>query len=183
MLTAMDTHTQQVEGLSTGADNYITKPFSTALLNLHVRNLLQSRKIMRRKFSDHIDPSPEKNISNPVDKQFIERLTGLIEAKLTDPYFGVPELAREIGMGMPVLYKKVRAVTDLTVNDFMKSVRLKTAENLLKEDIHNVSEVAYLVGFNDPKYFSREFKKQFGKSAKSYQLQPGKQETAKDTGK
>ncbi|WP_199140104.1 two-component regulator propeller domain-containing protein [Pedobacter sp. ASV12] len=167
ILTAMDSHAQQVDGLATGADSYITKPFSVELLGLHVRNLLQSRKIMRRKFSGTISESIQLNT---VDQQFIEKVIQRIEARLADQTFGVPELAKDIGMTAPVLYKKIRAVTDLTVNDFIKSIRLKKAEALLKEGIHNVAEVAYLVGFNDAKYFSREFKKQYGINAKNYQL-------------
>lgn len=170
ILTAMDSHAQHVDGLATGADSYITKPFSIELLSLNVRNLLQSRRIMRKKFSGNIDVLPEESMLNTVDHQFIEKVIKLIEARIADQTFGVPELAKDIGMTTPVLYKKIRAVTGLTVNDFIKSVRLKKAEALLKEGIHNVAEVAYLVGFNDPKYFSREFKKQYGKNAKNYQL-------------
>jgi ligand-binding sensor domain-containing protein/signal transduction histidine kinase/DNA-binding response OmpR family regulator len=170
ILTAMDSHIQQVDGLATGADSYITKPFSIELLHLHVRNLLQSRKIMRKKYSGVIDVSPKETLMNTVDQQFLAKVVQRIEVRLADQTFGVPELAKDIGMTTPVLYKKIRAITDLTVNDFIKSVRLKKAEDLLKEGIHNVAEVAYLVGFNDPKYFSREFKKQYGRNAKSYQL-------------
>lgn len=169
ILTAMDSHAQQVDGLETGADSYITKPFSMDLLGLNVRNLLQSRKIMRKKFSGTLNELQQESL-NAVDQQFIEKVIQRIEARLADQTFGVPELAKDIGMTSPVLYKKIRAVTDLTVNDFIKSIRLKKAEALLKEGIHNVAEVAYLVGFNDPKYFSREFKKQYGINAKNYQL-------------
>ena len=169
ILTAMDSHAQQVDGLETGADSYITKPFSMDLLGLNVRNLLQSRRIMRKKFSGTLNELQQESL-NAVDQQFIEKVIQRIEARLADQTFGVPELAKDIGMTSPVLYKKIRAVTDLTVNDFIKSIRLKKAEALLKEGIHNVAEVAYLVGFNDPKYFSREFKKQYGINAKNYQL-------------
>lgn len=80
----------------------------------------------------------------------------------------VQDLADEVGMSQPVLYKKIRAVTDLSVNDFIKSVRLKKAAALLESNQYNISEISYLVGFNDPKYFSREFKKLFGDTPKSY---------------
>jgi ligand-binding sensor domain-containing protein/signal transduction histidine kinase/DNA-binding response OmpR family regulator len=168
LLTARATHPQQVDGLETGADSYITKPFSLELLLLNVKNLLQSRSIMRKKFSEQVNLQPQDITINTVDHKFMIKAVQCIEERITDQDFGVLELAKEVGMSQPVLYKKIRAITDLSVNDFIKSIRLKKAAMLLEGRIHNVSEVAYLVGFNDPKYFSREFKKQYGYTPKVY---------------
>ncbi len=91
-----------------------------------------------------------------------------IEGQLANPNFNVPMLSGEMGMSQPILYKKIRALTDLSVNDFIKSVRLKKAAQLLNQQVYNVSETAYAVGFSDPKYFTKEFKKQFGLSPSDY---------------
>lgn len=168
LLTARVSQSQQVDGLETGADSYITKPFSIELMLLNVRNLLQSRTNMRRKFGEQADLNPQDVTINMVDHKFMLKITKCIEERLSDQHFGVQELAREIGMSQPVLYKKIRAITDLSVNDFVKSIRLKKAAILLEGRVYNVSEVAHLVGFNDPKYFSREYKKQFGYTPKVY---------------
>jgi AraC-like DNA-binding protein len=87
---------------------------------------------------------------------------------MAEPEFGVDMLARKVAMSQPVLYKKLKAVTNMSVNDFVKSLRLKKAAGLLRQKQYTVYEVAYMVGYNDRKYFSREFKKQFGKTPKEY---------------
>ena len=168
LLTARVSHPQQVDGLETGADSYVTKPFSVELMLLNVRNLLLSRANMRRKFSEEVNLQPQDVTINTVDHKFMMKTIKCIEDHLSDQHFGVQELAREIGMSQPVLYKKIRAITDLSVNDFVKSIRLKKAAVLLEGRVYNVSEVAHLVGFNDPKYFSREYKKQYGYTPKVY---------------
>ncbi len=164
ILTARSSHIHQVSGLETGADAYITKPFSPELLLLNVRNLLISRQVMRQKFLKHIH-LPAKDLTiNAIDEAFMQKLLGYIDQHIADEDFGVSELASMIGMSKPVLYKKIRQLTNLSVNDFVKSIRLKKAMELFKLNRFTIYEVAYQVGFSDPKYFSREFKKQFGKS-------------------
>lgn len=164
ILTARSSHIHQVSGLETGADAYITKPFSPELLLLNVRNLLMSRQVMRQKFLKHIHLPPKDLTINVIDEAFMQKLLGYIDQHIADEDFGVSELASMIGMSKPVLYKKIRQLTNLSVNDFVKSIRLKKAMELFKLNRFTIYEVAYQVGFNDPKYFSREFKKQFGKS-------------------
>jgi AraC-like DNA-binding protein len=97
----------------------------------------------------------------------MSKLLGYIDEHIADESFGVAELASKIGMSRPVLYKKIRMLTDLSVNDFVKSIRLKKAKQLFMQNRYTIYEVSYQVGFNDPKYFSREFKKQFGESPRS----------------
>lgn len=162
LLTARSSHIHQVSGLETGADSYITKPFSTALLELHVKNLLQSRAMMRQKYASQITLQPQNILIGTTDQAFLEKVMEFIEVNMANQEVGVPELAAEVGMSQPILYKKIRAITDLSVNDFIKTIRLKKAAQLLEQKVYNISEISYLVGFNDPKYFSREFKKQYG---------------------
>lgn len=168
ILTARSSHIHQVSGLETGADAYITKPFSPELLLLNVRNLLMSRQVMRQKFLKHIHLAPKDLTINAIDEAFMQKLLGYIDQHIADEDFGVSELASMIGMSKPVLYKKIRQLTNLSVNDFVKSIRLKKAMELVKLNRFTIYEVAYQVGFNDPKYFSREFKKQFGKSPRAF---------------
>lgn len=168
ILTARSSHIHQVSGLETGADAYITKPFSPELLLLNVRNLLMSRQVMRQKFLKHIHLQPKELTINAIDEAFILKLLKYIDEHITDEDFGVSELASMVGMSRPVLYKKIRNLTNLSVNDFVKSIRLKKAMELFKQNRFTIYEVAYQVGFNDPKYFSREFKKQFGKSPRAF---------------
>ncbi|WP_307528681.1 hybrid sensor histidine kinase/response regulator transcription factor [Pedobacter sp. W3I1] len=168
ILTARSSHIHQVSGLETGADAYITKPFSPELLLLNVRNLLMSRQVMRQKFLKHIHLQPKELTINAIDEAFMLKLLKYIDEHITDEDFGVSELASMVGMSRPVLYKKIRNLTNLSVNDFVKSIRLKKAMELFKQNRFTIYEVAYQVGFNDPKYFSREFKKQFGKSPRAF---------------
>lgn len=164
LLTALATHIHQVNGLQTGADAYLTKPFSTKLLQLNVHNLLSSRELMRKKFSQQLVLQPKQVLLNNPDEQFIQKLMNIIEEQMENPEFGVVTLGTEIGMSKSVLYKKICALTNLSPADFIKSMRLKKAADLLQQQLLSINEVSVMVGFNDRKYFSREFKKMYGKS-------------------
>lgn len=172
LLTAKSAQADQVSGLETGADLYLTKPFSTRVLELNVRNLLAAREKMRKKFGRQLrtDPQPvtPDALPNSLDTAFLEKVIQLVETHMDDPEFGVDMLSRKVAMSQPVLYKKLKAVTNMSVNDFVKSLRLKKAAALIRTKQHTVYEVAYMVGYNDRKYFSREFKKQFGKTPTAF---------------
>lgn len=175
LLTAKSSQEDHVNGLKTGADLYLTKPFSTRVLELNVRNLLASREKMRRKYGYSLQTQEPAatTLANPVDGAFLEKLSQLVHEHMDDPAFGVDMLARKAAMSQPVLYKKLKALTNMSVNDFVKSIRLRKAAELIREKRHTVYEVAYMVGYNDRKYFSREFKKQFGKTPTEYAGEPG----------
>ena len=168
LLTAKASLNHQLSGLKMGADAYMPKPFSIQLLELNVRNLLSSRRLMQQKYSRQITLQPQNVVIESVDEQFLSRIVAITEEWMDNPDFGVAMLAEKIGMSQSVLYKKLKAVTDLSVNDFLKSIRLKRAAQLLRQQKMNVYEVAYAVGYDDRKYFSKEFKKQFGKTPTEY---------------
>jgi len=168
LLTAKSSQTDQISGLTQGADSYLTKPFSTKILELQVHNLLEAREKMRKKYSRELVLEPGQASVNPLNEQFISRLIGIIEANMENEELGVELLAEQIGMSQSVLYKKLKALTDFSVNDFSKSIRLKKAAQLLLQRQYTVYEIGYMVGFSDRKYFSREFKKQFGKTPSEY---------------
>ncbi|ETZ23033.1 hybrid sensor histidine kinase/response regulator transcription factor [Pedobacter sp. V48] len=168
LLTAKSSETDQISGLSGGADLYLTKPFSSKILQLHVRNLLSGREAMRQKFSKTFLLEPGQVVIESMEEQFLSRLIDIIERHMEDEQLGVELLAEEIGMSQSVLYKKLKALTNMSVNDFSKSIRLKRAAQLLAQKKYTVYEIGYMVGFSDRKYFSREFKKQFGKTPTEY---------------
>jgi YesN/AraC family two-component response regulator len=174
LLTAKSSQSEQVSGLETGADIYLTKPFSTKILELNVHNLLTAREKLKEKFSQQIIALPEETTAaiptfvNSVDKEFLNKVMQIVDEHMDDPDFGVEKLSRKVAMSPPILYKKIKAVSNMSVNEFVKSLRLKKAAQLLQSTEMTVYEIAYNVGYNDRKYFSREFKKQFGKTPSEY---------------
>lgn len=176
LLTAKNTQTDHVKGLENGADIYLTKPFSTKVLLLSVKNALASQARIRKAIfekitSPGIEIYPEKN-SIPelgtVDKEFLTELIKIVGSNLNKEGFGVALLSKKIGMSPPILYKKLFAITGLTVNDFIKSQRMKRSAQLLIETKLSISDIADEAGFKDVKYHGKEFKKTFGMSPKEY---------------
>ncbi len=162
MLTADNTPDSQMNSLRYGANMYLQKPFDTQMLLYSIKNFLDISQRKREAFD------MERPQLLPVaDQQFLTKMEGIIEANLMNVSFGVDFLAKEMGMSQPVLYKKLNAVTNLSVNNFIKNYRFKKATQLLRSE-SNISEVAYAIGFSDRKYFSKEFKKHFGKTPTDY---------------
>ncbi|MEZ4900174.1 MAG: response regulator [Saprospiraceae bacterium] len=171
LLTARNSMFYQTEGLETGADDYITKPFNANLLKLKVQNLINSRKRLREKFSQNIALEPhEITISTP-DQDLLQRAIGAVEKFMDDSAFDVNALAKEIGVSRPVLYRKLPAITNYTPNEFIRVIRLKRAAQMLEKVDLPISDVCYRTGFNTPKYFSRCFRDFFGVSPSDYAKQ------------
>ncbi|MBD2753352.1 hybrid sensor histidine kinase/response regulator transcription factor [Spirosoma validum] len=168
LLTAKAATVYQVEGLETGADSYLTKPVNVQILEITIRNLFKARELIRKKYSSQIIQEIPPSATNPVDERFINKIVQITEQHMNNPEFGVEMLTVEVGMSAPVLYKKLKALTDMSVNDFTKSIRMKRAAHLLQQGSLNINEVAYEVGFDDRRYFSREFKKVFGQNPSEY---------------
>jgi AraC-like DNA-binding protein len=168
MLTAKVTVEQQIEGLESGADVYLTKPFSVQVLQSYISNLLRSKEILRQRYSQKLLLAPLDIEVGTVDKKFMERLMSIVDKNLGKADFNIPALSREIGMSKAVLYKKFNALTKVPIGEFIKSLRLKKAALLLLHDKMNITEVAWEVGFSDRKYFSKEFKRYFGKTPSEY---------------
>jgi ligand-binding sensor domain-containing protein/signal transduction histidine kinase/DNA-binding response OmpR family regulator len=175
LLTAKSTQNDKITGLENGADIYITKPFSPKILQLSIRNLLSAREKLRNSLrAQFIDPISEKPVSfaakemNTVDKEYLDRAVSFVEENMDNPEFGVEMLSRHMAMSVPVLYKKLKAITQMSVNDFIKSIRLRRAAELLQEQRLNVNEVSMEVGFKDRRYFSQEFRKQYGKTPREF---------------
>ncbi|MCU0394286.1 MAG: response regulator [Chitinophagaceae bacterium] len=168
LLSAKSTPMQQLEGMQMGADAYVTKPFSIQMLELQIANLLASRASMRQRYIHQVTLQPRNIEITNNDEAFLGSIIDIIDSHMDEESFGVGMLSQKMAMSQPVLYKKLKALTNMSVNDFIKSIKLKKAAMLLLTKKHTVNEVAYMVGFNDRKYFSREFKKQFGKTPSEY---------------
>jgi len=168
LLTAKSSTLNRIEGLSTGADAYISKPFSIEELKLTIANLLSAKEIMRQKYGDGFITDAEDENANTPEGLFVKKLTLIIEANIDNTDFDVNDLVREIGMSRTVLYKKVQTLTNQSVAGFIKNMRLKKAASLLMNTSYSVSEVTNMVGFNDRKHFSKEFKRFYNLSPTEY---------------
>ncbi|MBT1701587.1 response regulator [Fulvivirgaceae bacterium PWU4] len=168
LLTARGTLNHQVEGLEIGADDYLTKPFNTSLLTIKIKNHLQVREKLKEKYSRIVTLQPQHQEVQDPDDRFLQRLMTILEENIMDADFNVSGLVKEIGMSRPVLFRKTKMLTGLSVIDLIRNVRLKKAEMLLRQKKLSISEVAFTVGFSDPKYFSKSFRNQFGKPPSQY---------------
>ena len=168
LLTARAAYIHQINGYEKGADAYITKPFSTQILALNVKNILATKEASSQKFVRDILLNPEPVKIETADDKFLAKLMQIIEQNIDNTAFDVTALTQEIGMSKTVLYKKVQAITNLSVADLIKTVRLKQAALLLAQNQMSIAEIAFAVGFNDRKYFSKEFKKQYDVSPSEY---------------
>jgi len=170
LLTARVGFIHEHSGLDTGADDYITKPFNFELLKIRTHNLIENRKLIHQKFKKELLLEPRTiDIGDP-NEQFISELMNLIEDNITNSEYSVKDLAMSMGLSHSVLYRKLHALTNLSINEFIKSIRLKRASQLLKSGAYNISDVGYMVGFSSPKYFSTCFKAEFGKSPSQFIL-------------
>ena len=168
LLTALSTDENVLEGTESGADAYITKPFSPQLLMARILQLLNQREILRQKFGKEPQEIRSAMLSNDQDSLFVKRLDSIVYSRLGEQDLSVDKVAGLLHLGRTIFYKKVRGTTGYTPNEYIRVIRLRTAAELLKEGEKNVSEVAYAVGFDNPYYFSKCFKEQFGMPPSQY---------------
>ena len=164
MLTALDSIDQKVLGLEKGADIYMTKPFSLRELKAHIHSLIQSRITLKKKFREQAFLNSRELEISDKDESFIQKAIRIIEGSMSDPEFSVLLLCDAMSMSQTKLYRKLKALTDMTITDFIRGLRMRRASALILETDKNISEIAYEVGFNDPNYFGKCFKLQFGMS-------------------
>ena len=164
MLTALSENENKIKGYNLGVDEYMVKPFDPSLLKIRIDNIIKTRTELKQKFSGEIESDVSTLTHSQLDIDLISNITDLIENNINDTELTATFLCSELGMSSSKLYRKIKQLTDLSPNEFIRTVRLKKAAQLLKLRTYNVSEVADKVGFNDPLYFSRCFKKQFGYS-------------------
>ncbi len=172
LLTAKGQMEQRIEGTRVGADAYITKPFNTAYLLETLRTTLANREKWQRRYAS--DFLAQSGSGNRQDKKFLNELTALIEQNLTDPAFGVEKLSRDMGLSRVQLYRKVQALLDMNVIDYLTEVRLKKAKHLLRESNKTMAEIADATGFSSPAYFTTFFKQHTQKTPSNYRKSPVK---------
>lgn len=168
LLTARSEAEDVIEGLESGADDYIPKPFNIRILEAKCKSLIENRQRLRKMFAATIVPVAGEVATTPVDEQFLQKAIRSVEKNISNPHFSVQNLAKELCVSRSLLHKKLTALVDLPPNDFITSLRLKRSVLLLLEQNKSISEIAFEVGFNDPKYFSRCFKKFYGVSPSEY---------------
>lgn len=168
LLTVLSTDENVLEGTESGADAYITKPFSPQLLMARILQLLNQREILRQKFGKVPQEIRSAMLRNEQDSLFVKRLDSIVYSRLGEQDLSVDKVAGLLHLGRTIFYKKVRGTTGYTPNEYIRVIRLRKAAELLKEGEKNVSEVAYAVGFDNPYYFSKCFKEQFGMPPSQY---------------
>ncbi|MBD2757496.1 hybrid sensor histidine kinase/response regulator transcription factor [Spirosoma validum] len=160
LLLPSDQERYRLLSLEQGADHYLVKPFQVEILELHIQNLLLARARIQQRVSRTLTEEPTDKDHIP-EEPFLQSITEFIEANISNPDLTIKMVARHVGVSEPVLYRRTRAQSGMTVNDFIKKLKLKKAAELLS-DGHNHMEVSTQVGYSDAQYFSREFKKQYG---------------------
>ncbi|MDX1671820.1 MAG: ATP-binding protein [Balneolaceae bacterium] len=173
LLTARAGEESRLEGLELGADDYISKPFSAAELMTRAENLIELRQTLREKYSGEVRLKGKKVEVTSEDARFLEKVQSVIEEHLEDSNFGVDWLADEIHLSPRQLQRKIRSITDLSAAGYIRMIRLERARQLLTQNWGNVSEIAYKVGYQDSKYFSRLFRQTFGQSPTDYAAKTG----------
>ena len=168
MLTAKVTTENKISGLLTGADDYISKPFNMVELKARVNNLIEQRKKLRARFSREITLEPMDISITPIDEKFLKRAIEIVETHINEEKFDLSEFRNEMNMSRSTLFRKLQALTGQSPTEFIRTIRLKRAASLLKQNFGNVTQVSLEVGFNNLSYFNRTFKKLFGVSPVEY---------------
>jgi AraC-like DNA-binding protein len=168
LLTAKAAHENKLEGLETGADDYLVKPFDEKELKTRIRNLINIRKKLQEKYQREVMIRPDKvNVSSPHEK-FLGDLKKIVEKNLSKSLFGVEDLGKEIGMSRSQVHRKLKALTNQSATAFIRNYRLHRAADLLRQEAGNITEIAYQVGFNSQTYFSSSFQKLYGYTPSAY---------------
>ena len=168
LLTAQSDFSFKLEGLKTGADEYLTKPFHPKELFIRVENILRNRGFSRQKFKEKEILEPSEITFTSADETLIQNAIALVEKNMDFPEYSVDQFAQDLAVSRPSLFNKMRALTGETPKNFIKIIRLKRAAQLLKTGKLSVSEVCYMTGFRDPKYFNKCFQKQYNQSPSEY---------------
>jgi len=162
LLTARADDESKYKGLDTGADDYITKPFDVEYLSLRIKNILKNREQLRELFQRNLDLKPSKIFAASADEKFLIKLMEKIDEGIPESDFTVDSLEKELSISHTHFYRKVKSLTGLSGKELLQNMRLKRATQLLLEDKFRISEIAYMTGFTDPKYFSKCFKEKYG---------------------
>ncbi|WP_100630280.1 hybrid sensor histidine kinase/response regulator transcription factor [Algoriphagus formosus] len=164
LLTARTSMAYEMDGLQTGAEDYITKPFNPAIVKTRVKTILENRKKLREYYLNKVrfEPDTKEVFESDLDAQFIEKAISLVNTNLLNENFGIETMVDELCMSQSTLFRKIKSLTGLSITAFIRSVKLKKGAQLILQTDYKLSQVAYEVGFNDYKYFKKSFQQQFG---------------------
>ncbi len=168
LLTARTADEDKIKGLEIGADDYITKPFNMDLLLLRIDKLIEKRSNFQKQFQKTVEINPSEIQITSMDEKLIKKAVSLVEKNISESKFSVEDLSRELGMSRVYLYKKLLSITGKSPVEFIRIIRLKRGAQLLEKSQMNVAEIAYEVGFNSPRYFSKYFKEEYGMLPTAY---------------
>ncbi|THU40169.1 response regulator [Niastella caeni] len=168
LLTAMGSEEKQLEGLRVGVNDYITKPFTFEILASRIRNLLAQQKLLQKRFQKQIEVNPSEITVTSVDEKFLQMALEIVEKHLDNAEFSVEDFSRDMHMNRVTLYRKIHSLTGRSPLEFIRSIRLKRAAQLLEKSGMTVAQVAYEVGFNTPKHFAKFFKEEFNVTPSQY---------------
>ena len=161
MLTAKGMQIDRVKGIDSGADVYLNKPFNMHVLKAHLSQLISSRQILFNKYYNGVSDKELRNTTS-LDKQFITNILEYIHENITDPALNVENLADKLLISRSKLYRKIKALTGNTANEFIRNIRLEKAKQFLENSDYSISEISYKTGFSSPSYFTKCYKIQFG---------------------
>ncbi len=168
LLTAMHSKEHELKGLSKGADDYITKPFDLSVLQAKVENILSIRESLKEKYTTTMVLEPTNVVLASPDEKFLKRVVDVVEENIADSDLDIEKFAQKVGISRMQLYRKLHALTNMTVKEFIRHIRLKRATQLLEQQKLNISEIAYEVGFKDLSHFRKCFKREYGMNATDY---------------
>ncbi len=168
LLTAKTSDQQKFEGLENGADDYITKPFNFEMLELRIKSLVEQRKKLRKLYQQNFDLQPSDISITSLDEKFLKKIKLITETNMHEPNFSVEKLSTEFGISRAHLYNKLVALTGKTPIEFIRILRIRRSAQLLERSQLTVMEIAYKVGFNDPRYFTKHFKSEYKMTPSQY---------------
>ncbi|WP_342085445.1 hybrid sensor histidine kinase/response regulator transcription factor [Dyadobacter sp. OTU695] len=161
LLTARAEDEQRLQGYQTGADAYVTKPFRLDILRVRITNLISQRERLQKQFQQHVEIRPSEVAVRSMDEQFVNNAVKVVEENMANAEYTVEQLSEAMSMSRVYLYKKILSLTGKTPIEFIRIIRIRRAANLLEKSQLTVSEIAYQVGFNNPKYFTKLFKEEY----------------------
>lgn len=171
MLTARADEESKIKGLDFGADDYLVKPFNMDELQIKVKNIMARRRLMQEKIWKLFVTAPEETEVASANELFLVKLKAIIEQRMADPQLSVESLSEDMALSRVQLYRKVLSLTGVSGNKLIQSIRLQKAAQLLEKNTGPISEIAYQTGFNSLSYFTKCFKKKFGKTPSEFAFQ------------
>ena len=162
ILTARVGIENEKEGLETGADEYVLKPFNIEILKLRLNNILRTKQQWIEKLKSNSSFKPWKELSNKLDQKLIKKSIEIIKKNIDNASFSVEQFNQDMGMSRSALYIKIKSITGQSTSEFIRTIRINSAAKLIKSGRYSISEIIYMVGFSDPKYFRTCFKRQYG---------------------